>query len=108
MTNGINRSIGLSAVRAASRVMNNSAHQVANVSTAEFKSGSSHLTDMAPGVSASTDPGGQPTGAEQGLSDVNLTRETTTQIGAQSLYRANLASLRTEDEILGTAINIKR
>ena len=108
MTNGINSSIGLSAVRAASRVISNSAHQVANVSTAGFRSGSSHLTDMAPGVRASIDPGGQPTDAKQGLSDVSLTRETTTQIGAQSLYRANLASLRTEDEILGTAINIKR
>ena len=63
---------------------------------------------MAPGVSASIDPGGQPTDAKQGLYDVNLVRETTTQIGAQSLYRANLASLKAEDEILGTAIDIKR
>ncbi len=108
MANGINSSIGLSALRAASRVMSNSAHQVANVTTADFKSGSSHLTDQAPGVSALVDPGGQPTDAQQGLSDVNLVRETTTQISAQSLYRANLASLRTEDEILGTAIDIKR
>ena len=108
MTNAINSSTGLSALRAASRVMNNSAHQVANVNTPEFKSGSSSLTDMAPGVRASIDPGGQPADANHGPSNVSLANETATQIGMQTLYRANLASIRTEDEILGTAIDIKR
>ena len=96
MTNGINSSTSVSALRAASRVMNNSAHQVANVTTPEFKSGSASLTDMAPGVQASIDPGGQPDDANQGPSNVSLARETVTQIGAQSLYSANLASLRTD------------
>ena len=108
MTNGINGNIGLSALRAASRMLNNSAHQVANVNTSDFKAGASTLSDMAPGVRATIDPGGQTTTESKAPSDVSLTREVVTQIGAQRMYQANLASLRTEDEILGTAIDIKR
>ena len=108
MADGINGTIGLSALRAASRVVNNSAHQVANINTADFKTGSSTLADMAPGVRATIDPGGQTVTENKAPSDVSLTREVVTQIGAQGMYQANLASLRTEDEILGTAIDIKR
>ena len=41
-------------------------------------------------------------------SNVSIGREAVTQMAAQSLYRANLASIRTEDEVLGQAIDIKR
>ena len=108
MANGIIGNVGLSALRAASRVMNNSAHQVANVNTADFKTGASTLSDMAPGVRATIDPGGQTITENKAASDVSLAGEVVTQIGAQGMYQANLASLRTEDEVLGTAIDIKR
>ena len=108
MVNGINSGIGLSGVTAASRVLGNSAHQVANVNTSDFKAGTSSLVDRAPGVRAVVDPGGQTDETNERPSNVSLTRETATQIGAQALYRANLASIRTEDEVLGAAIDIKR
>ena len=108
MTNGINSSIGLSGVTAASRVLNNSAHQVANANTSDFRAGTSSLVDRAPGVRAVTDPGGQTDAVNDRPSNVSLARETATQMGAQALYRANLATIRTEDEVLGTAIDIKR
>ena len=90
------------------RTLSNSAHQTANATTPGCQAGATALVDEAPGVRAVTDPGGQDPAALDELSNVSLGREAVTQMAAQSLYRANLASIRTEDEVLGQAIDIKR
>ena len=108
MTSGISSNTALTGLRAATRTLGNSAHQTANATTPGFRAGATALVDDAPGVRAVTDPGGQDPAALDEPSNVSIGREAVTQMAAQSLYRANLASIRTEDEVLGQAIDIKR
>jgi len=108
MVNSTLGTTALSGLRAASQVTRNSAHQVANVNTDGFEAGSTTLSDEAPGVRAEEQPGGQVQAKMNLHSDVSLARETATQIAAHTMYGANLASIKTEDEVLGTVIDLTR
>ena len=108
MINSILGTTALSSLRAAGQVMRNSAHQVANVNTGGFEAGSTTLGDAAPGVRAQEQPGGQVQDNRNQHSNVSLAHETVTQIAAQTMYSANLASIKTEDEVLGTVIDLTR
>jgi len=108
MVNSTLSTTALSGLRAAGQVMRNSAHQVANVSTDGFEAGSTTLSDAAPGVRAQEQPGGRVQAKKNQHSDVSLAHETVAQITAQTMYSANLASIKTEDEVLGTVIDLTR
>jgi len=100
-------SIGLSGLKAATKVLNNSAHNVANTNTPGFEPGRTLLEDAKPGVRARVETGGVAPDSNEALSSVGLAQETVTQIGASAMYRANLTSIKVEDELLGTLLDTK-
>jgi flagellar hook protein FlgE len=108
MVNPILGTTALSGLRAAGQVLRNSAHQVANVNTSGFEAGSTSLSDQAPGVQANEEPGGRTAAKSVQPSSTSLAQEAVTQVGAQAMYNANLASIKTEDEVLGTLIDMNR
>jgi flagellar hook protein FlgE len=100
-------SIGLSGLKAAAKVLNNSAHNVANINTPGFEPGRTLLEDAQPGVKARVETGGVAADNSAAFSSVDLAQETVTQIGASAMYSANLASIKTEDELIGTLLDTK-
>ncbi len=100
--------LGLSGLQAATKVQNNSAHNVANINTAGFEPGRTSLEEVPEGVRATVQTGRANPRAESDYSSVDIGQEMVTQITASAMYRANLASIQTEDEVLGTLLDTKR
>jgi len=107
----------LSAIKAFGEKMGVTANNVANVETEEFKKSRATLVEgprenVAVEITQSETPGplvvdvtdGQFT--EREMSNVDLAEEIPQMIIAQRGYEANLATLRTEDEMLKSIIDI--
>ncbi len=108
--------VALSGIQAGGRVLGASAHNIANAQTENFKRTQATLEESPSGgvlVSLSQDqrPGPQlPTGDDpfsfrQG-SNVELEEEIVNTLQATHLVEANLASIRTQDEVLGSILDI--
>lgn len=106
----------LSGVQAGSRVLGVSAHNIANAQTENFKRTRATLEESVAGgvtVSLSKDnrPGPQfftredPFTLREG-SNVELEEELVHTLEATHLIEANLASIRTQDKVLGSLLDI--
>ena len=109
----------LSGLTAFSRQIEVTAHNVANISTDGFKKSQVELVsvetggalpvvrrDDSAGPTVLRDSGYGPTLVE--LSNVDLGEEAVNQILAQRGFEANLHTLRTSDDLLGTILGMKR
>jgi flagellar hook protein FlgE len=109
----------LSGLTAFAKQLDVSAHNVANVNTDGFKMSRTEFVEMqnggvlpvvqkdnsaGPAVLKDTSHG--PTQIE--LSNVDLGEETVSQIIAQRGFEANLRTLKTADEMLGSILDIKK
>ena len=109
-------SAAISGVQAGSRLLGASAHNIANAQTEEFKRTQTTLEESPAGgviVSLSQDqrPGPQlPTGEDPFTfregSNVNLGEELLHTLEASHIIEANLASIRTQDKVLGSVLDI--
>jgi flagellar basal-body rod protein FlgC len=106
-------------IRAFQTKLNTTSNNVANVNSDEFKKSRTEMTETAPqGVRAETrvvDTPGPQVVRETGngvdtveLSNVNLAEEMTDMITAGHGVKANVASIRTQDEMIGTLLDMKR
>lgn len=95
------------------------AHNVANINTTGFKKSKTELVavetggvlpvvkkDKSAGPSILKDTGNGP--AQLELSNVDLGEETVNQILAQRGFQANISTLKTTDDMLGTILDIKK
>ena len=109
----------LSGLTAFSTQIDVTAHNVANVMTNEFKKSRTEFVALEPGgvipVVRKDDSAGPtvlrnssygPTQVE--LSNVDLGEETVNQIIGQRAYEANLQSIKTADDMLGSLLDIKK
>ena len=106
----------LSGIQAGSRLLGASAHNIANAQTENFKRTRTTFEESSAGgviVSLSTDnrPGPQfPTGDDPFTfregSNVELEEELIHTLEATHLIKANLASVRTQDKVLGSLLDI--
>ncbi len=106
----------VSGIQAGSRILGVSSHNVANAQTENFKRTHANLEESASGgvlVSLSTDtrPGVQfatgedPFAFQQG-SNVALEEELINTLGASNLVEANVASIRLQEQALGSLLDI--
>jgi len=109
-------SLALSGIQAGGRILGASAHNIANAQTENFKRTQTTLEESSAGgviVSLSQDnrPGPQlPTGDDpfafrQG-SNVDLGEEIIHTLEATNIIETNLASIRTQDKVLGSLLDI--
>ncbi|UCH90403.1 MAG: hypothetical protein JSU60_04575 [Nitrospirota bacterium] len=108
----------LSGVQAGSRILGASAHNIANAQTENFKRTRTTLEESSAGgviVSLSTDnrPGPQFTTGEDPFtlregSNVELEEELIHTLEATHIIEANLASIRTQDQVLGSLLDIMK
>ncbi|MBW1959543.1 MAG: hypothetical protein JRI63_13645 [Deltaproteobacteria bacterium] len=107
----------LSALNAFNKKMNVIANNVANVETEEFKKSRATLVEAPENsvkveVSQPEDPGPTVVEVKDGqieekqMSNVDLTEEIPQSMVAQRGYEANLATLRTYDEMIKSILNI--
>jgi flagellar basal-body rod protein FlgC len=106
----------LSGIQAGSRLLGTSAHNIANAQTENFKRTRAAFEDSSGGgviVSLSTEtrpspqlPSGDDTFTFREGSNVELEEELVNTLEATNLIEANLASLRTQDRVLGTLLDI--
>ena len=106
----------LSGIQAGSRLLGASAHNIANAQTENFKRTRTVLEESSTGgviVSLSTDnrPGPHFTTGEDPFtlregSNVELEEELIHTLEATHLIEANLASIRTQDQVLGSLLDI--
>lgn len=109
--------IALTGMQAAGRMLGASAHNIANAQTEGFKritaipeesrSGGVQVTftqDQASGPSFFTQDAGSLIIREG--SNVDLAEELTNTLQAAHLFEANVASLRTQDKVLGSLLDI--
>lgn len=101
-------------IQASLEVLNTSAHNVANSSTEGFKKDEAHLREGPSGgvvveIRQSTEPGPTLYASDGSLvegSNVDLAKEATRQILADTMLRANAATVKTASEMQGTLIDI--
>jgi flagellar basal-body rod protein FlgC len=109
----------LSGLGAYAKQVEVSANNVANVNTDEFKKSHTELVSVETGgvlpVVRRDDSAGPTVLRDSGygpilveLSNVDLGEEAVNQILAQRGFEANLHTLRTSDDLLGTILDIKR
>ena len=106
----------LSGIQAGSRLLGASAHNIANAQTENFKRTQAAFEDSLSGgviVSLSTDnrPGPQLLSSDDAFnfregSNVELEEELVRTLEATNLIEANLASLRTQDRVLGSLLDM--
>jgi len=109
--------ISMAALKAHGTKMQVTSRNIANINTEQFKKGRATLTQGSGGmVQARVDQidtpghtvlqvdGGSIT--EKELSNVDLTEEISNMIVTQNGYEANLKAIKTQDEMLGAAIDI--
>lgn len=110
--------ISCSGLRLAQQRLAYSAHNVANVQTPEFEAQRASGVDrVQAGKGAGVDVAAEATGAAHEVSyegdiqvlssNTDLISETTEQLGAAQAFRANLLTLRTQDEVSKSLLDIK-
>lgn len=100
----MNISANLSSIQAHQTLMNNSAHNVANVNTDGFIPKNGTLQE---GVGGSVRPqlsGGTANGSA--ASQTDLAKEMTDQVTLERGAEANVAAIRTQDAMIGSLLDI--
>ena len=97
----------VSGLRTASRSLQSSADNVANLRTPGFQKSRVVTSDV---VSGGTQVSGiirDPSPGPEGGSNVDITEEAVNQILAKTAFKANANVIRTADEMIGTILDIK-
>lgn len=92
--------INANAMMAMSNWMNNSAHNVSNVNTDNFKAVQTTITD----AQGTNSPVAQNRLSQNGT---DLATEMTDQIGIDKSFEANADTIKTQDEMIGTLLDMK-
>ena len=100
----MNIATNVSSILAHQQILNNSAHNVANVNTDGFVPMQTTLSDGKNFVKANTT---QATDNGSSKSQTNLAKELPDQMIAQAGVSVNVATIRTQDEMLGSLLDIK-
>lgn len=90
--------INANAMMAMSNWMGNSAHNVANVNTDEFKATQTTITNQNDSVVAQS---------SQTENSTDLATEFTDQIALEGAFEANTKPIQTQNEMLGTLLDMK-
>ena len=100
----MNIQTNVSSIQAHQTLLNNSAHNVANVNTDGFVPTQTTLNDTGSGVRASST---KATDNSSERSQTDLAKELPDQMIAQDGVAVNVTAIRTQDEMLGTLLDIK-
>ncbi len=100
----MNISNNLSSVSAHQTMLNNSADNVANVNTNKFIPSDTTITNNKNSVSANTRKADD-TGSDKSQTD--LSKEIPDQIIAEKAIAVNVSAIRTQDEMLGSLLDMK-
>ena len=100
----MNISNNISSITAHQTMLNNSAHNVANVNTDKFIPSSTVIADNNGSVSASSRKADD---THSQRSQTDLAKEFTDQIITEKATSVNVSSIKTQDEMFGTLLDIK-
>ncbi len=100
----MNISNNLSSISAHQTMLNNSADNVANVNTNKFIPSDTTITNNKNSVSANTRKADD-TGSDKSQTD--LSKEIPDQIIAEKAIAVNVSAIRTQDEMLGSLLDMK-
>ena len=100
----MNISSNISSISSHQTMMNTSANNVANVNTDGFKPSSIQISSAGESTTANTRLSDD-TGSARSQTDVS--RELTDQIVAQDATAVNITAIKTQDEMLGSLLDIK-
>ncbi len=100
----MNVSANLSSIQAHQTLLNNSAYNVANVNTDGFVPVDTTITQDGNNITT-TSTKASDNGSEK--SQTNLTKEIPRQIVAQEGVSVNVTAIKTQDEMLGTLLDLK-
>lgn len=100
----MNISSNVSSISAHQTMMNNSAHNVANVNTDGFVPKSTVMSDEGNSVRANTR---EATDTNNPRSQTDLSKEIPDQMITQGVSEVNAAAIRTQDEMIGSVLDIK-
>lgn len=85
--------------------MNNNAHNIANVNTDGFVPRNTTISETANGATKANSTTAASNGSEK--SQTNLTKELTDQVTIEKVAQSNLQAIRTQDEMLGSLLDIR-
>lgn len=85
--------------------MNNNAHNVANVNTDRFIPQNTTISETQDGSTKANTSLASDNGSER--SQTNLTREITDQIVIENVNAANVQAIRTQNDMMGSLLDIK-
>ena len=97
-------SSNIASIQAHQTLLNNSAHNIANVNTDGFVPTQTTLNDIGNSVTASS---AKATDNGSPRSQTDLTKEIPDQIIAQDGVALNVTAIKTQDEMLGTLLDLK-
>jgi len=100
----MNISSNISSIQAHQTMMNSSANNVANINTAGFIPTDTKISGNESSVSANTRKADN-TGSK--TSQTDLAKEIPDQIMAQDVTALNVTAIKTQDEMLGSLLDIK-
>ena len=100
----MNISNNISSIQAHQTMMNTNANNVANVNTDGFIPSTTRMSDDSNSVSANTNLADDTLSAK---SQTDLAKELPEQIVVESGIEANVVALKTQDDILGSLLDIK-
>jgi flagellar hook protein FlgE len=100
----MNISSNVSSIQAHQSMMNTSANNVANVNTERFVPSDTTISSSENSVSANTKKADD-SGSK--MSQTDLAKEIPDQILAQGATAVNVSSIKTQDEMLGSLLDIK-
>lgn len=98
-------SSNVSSIQSHQTWMNNNANNVANVNTDRFVPNSTVIQDTSNGSTQAISQKATDNGSQ--MSQTDLAKEMTDQIMIQKGVEANVQSIRTQDEMLGSLLDIK-
>ncbi len=100
----MNISNNLSSINAHQTMLNNSAYNVANVNTDKFVPNNTIISNSGDSISANTRLADD-TGSDKSQTD--LSKEIPDQMIAQKATAANVSAIRTQDEMIGSLLDMK-
>ena len=100
----MNISTNISSIQAHQTMMNNNANNIANVNTDGFIPNDTKMSDNGNSVSAHTRQANDDGSLH---SQTDLAKEIPKQINIESATSANVTAIRTQDEMLGSLLDIK-
>ncbi len=85
--------------------MNNNAHNVANANTDRFNPHNTTISEMQSGATKANTT--IQTSNESEKSQTNLAKELTDQVTIEKVAQSNVQAIRTQDEMLGSLLDIR-